>query len=70
MIEIKMYSDIEIEFIWKNCTTGEEWDYCVSLFTWLMDDPDFVKNINKEKVDLFQETALNQLQNIIRNGKA
>lgn len=65
-----MYSFLEIEMIWQQCTTGEEWDYCVGLFTWLMDDPDFCKNITKDKVDHFQETALKQLNKLIQNGKA
>ena len=64
-----MYSFLEIELIWKNCTTGEEWDCFMNLFTWLLEDPDFIKNLTDEKAIHFQEVGLRQLNTIIENGK-
>ena len=65
-----MYSFLEIEMIWKQCTTGEEWDYCINLFNWLMDDLDFKESLTEDRVQHFQETALRQLNKIIENGNA
>jgi hypothetical protein len=65
-----MYSFLEIEMIWKQCNTGQEWDHCLELFNWLVNDVDFKQTLTKDKVQHFHETALKQLNKIIENGNA
>jgi len=65
-----MYSYSEIETIWKNCNTGEEWDYCLALFSELLDDPEFLKKTNPDGQKNFQKQSLKQLNKLIAIGKA
>jgi hypothetical protein len=65
-----MYSYLEIEFIWNNVKSGEEWDLVCNLFAWLFSDYEYASSYDVERQKHFQETSLKALQRLEQNGKA
>jgi hypothetical protein len=65
-----MYSYLEIEFIWKNVNTWEEWDLVCNTFSWLFDDIEVSSCYDEYRQQHFQETSLKALQRLEQNGKA
>jgi len=65
-----MYSKAEIESIFKNVRTGEEWDLVCNLFAWLFSDSETRKHYNDDRQTHFSDTALKSLYQLDENGKA
>jgi len=65
-----MYTKTEIESIFRNVKTGEEWDLVCNLFAWLFKDRELVKCYDDERQTHFSETALKSLYELDENGKA
>ena len=65
-----MYSKADIENIFNNVRTGEEWDYVCNLFAWLFSDYEYASLYSDDQQTHFSDTAVRSLYKLEQNGKA